>query len=259
MQDPLSRPFFPEQALCKALFLSPCLSLFLLVFVLASDALAHRVNVFAWVDGTALRIECGFGGGAKVKNGLVEVRDATSGKVRATTRTSGDGTAAVSITQEMLDAEDGLVVLLDAGEGHRNTWTVSREELAAGGPGNEAGTTVTASPKDSPKDSVKDSANNSRGEFPPASAKETQAPARKNLNADRSSEQAPGQDAGLLLRMGEEELSRLVDERLEAKIAPLRHMLAESVLGGPKLSDIVGGIGWILGLFGVWALTRRRI
>ena len=50
-----------------------------LVFAGASFASAHRVNIFAFVDGDAVQVECGFNRSQKVKQGTVEVFDATTG------------------------------------------------------------------------------------------------------------------------------------------------------------------------------------
>ena len=49
-----------------------------------------------------------------------------------------------------------------------------------------------------------------------------------------------------------------VNEALDAKLAPIKHMLASQFDAGPRLKDIVGGIGWIFGLVGVAAWFRRR-
>ena len=42
-----------------------------LVFAEASFASAHRVNIFAFVDGDAVQVECGFNRSQKVKQGTV--------------------------------------------------------------------------------------------------------------------------------------------------------------------------------------------
>ena len=42
-----------------------------LVFAGASFASAHRVNIFAFVDGDAVQVECGFNRSQKVKQGTV--------------------------------------------------------------------------------------------------------------------------------------------------------------------------------------------
>ena len=55
-----------------------------------------------------------------------------------------------------------------------------------------------------------------------------------------------------------EEVERIVNAALDAKLSPIKHLLAEQVEAGPSLRDIIGGIGWIFGLVGVAAYCRRR-
>lgn len=54
------------------------------------------------------------------------------------------------------------------------------------------------------------------------------------------------------------EIERIVDAALDAKLSPIKRMLAEQAEAGPNLRDIIGGIGWIFGLIGVAAYFRRR-
>lgn len=51
-----------------------------------------------------------------------------------------------------------------------------------------------------------------------------------------------------------EDVRRIVD----AALAPLRRELAARNAAGPNLRDIIGGLGWILGLAGIAAYFRRR-
>ncbi len=237
MHIPFPHLFAIGRASSSKLVLPLLLALFTLC--LSANAHAHRVNVFAFVDADTIRVEASFGGGTRVKNGLVEVKDAATGAVYASTRTAEDGTAAVEISQKMREAKEGLHVLLNAGEGHQNTWPISREELGAGPTGASAPAPSTPS-----ADAV------------PASGSAT--PAANTAQTNEAGAPHAEKSALALEMLSEEELARIIDARLEEKIAPLRHMLTESVASGPKLSEIVGGIGWLLGLFGVWALARRK-
>ena len=67
-------------------------------------------------------------------------------------------------------------------------------------------------------------------------------------------------------QLGQAELEALVErateraaERaVEKKLAPLRQMLERQAGDGPRMAEIVGGIGYILGLFGVAAFFAAR-
>ncbi|MDE7240729.1 MAG: hypothetical protein K2N62_02420, partial [Desulfovibrio sp.] len=74
-------------------FLSSVLPLALLLAALTvpTDALAHRVNIFAWVEGENIVVECGFNRAAPVRGGLVTVYDAGDGKELLQGRTNDRG------------------------------------------------------------------------------------------------------------------------------------------------------------------------
>ncbi len=56
----------------------------------------------------------------------------------------------------------------------------------------------------------------------------------------------------------EEQLSRIINESLEKKLAPIRQQLAEAAEQKPDLKDILGGIGYILGLAGIAAYMKSK-
>ena len=49
-----------------------------------------------------------------------------------------------------------------------------------------------------------------------------------------------------------------MDAALERHLAPLRRDLAAGSEAGPGLRDIVGGLGWIMGLVGAGLYFSRR-
>lgn len=54
----------------------------------------------------------------------------------------------------------------------------------------------------------------------------------------------------------EQDLTQIFDQVLEEKLAPIRRSLAENREKGPSLQDILGGIGYILGLAGIAAYMK---
>ena len=75
-----------------------------LVFAGASFASAHRVNIFAFVDGDAVQVECGFNRSQKVKQGTVEVFDATTGARLLQGTTDDNGVFRFPVTAELREA-----------------------------------------------------------------------------------------------------------------------------------------------------------
>lgn len=96
-------------------------------------ASAHRVNIFAFVDGDAVQVECGFNRSQKVKQGTVEVFDATTGARLLQGTTDDNGVFRFPVTAELREAGHDLNIRIIAGEGHQNDWTVAADELASSG------------------------------------------------------------------------------------------------------------------------------
>ena len=57
---------------------------------------------------------------------------------------------------------------------------------------------------------------------------------------------------------GNEELKRMVQELLAEELAPIRRSLAKAEDRTPDIHDIMGGIGYLLGLAGLIAWLKNR-
>ena len=195
-----------------------------LVFAGASFASAHRVNIFAFVDGDAVQVECGFNRSQKVKQGTVEVFDATTGARVLQGTTDDNGVFRFPVTAELREAGHDLNLRIIAGEGHQNQWKLSKEDFSLGADSKTAVSTV------------KLEILNKEAETNTASPKIY---SQEELDA--------------ALKTAREQTEMQV-------IAPLRKQLAEAQQ--PKITwrDIVGGLGWCLGLGGLfaWISTRRQ-
>ncbi len=186
----------------------------------AGSAQAHRVNVFAYVEGGMVKVECGFSKSNPVKAGELSIQDAASGAVYLTGRTDDNGLFAFPIPEAALKAGTGLRIVLKAGEGHQNEWTVPAELLR------ESSSAPVRAPA------------------PPVPVEPG--------GAEAAAPTATGCDA--------EAMAGIVEQAVERKIAPLRQMLLEHTMQGPGLTEILGGIGYIFGLVGIAAffMSKRR-
>ncbi|MBN1140236.1 MAG: hypothetical protein JXB25_00345 [Deltaproteobacteria bacterium] len=97
----------------------------LLFFALASSAHAHRVMIFAWVEGDTIHTASKFSNGKRVQGGEVVVLD-RQGKVLVTGKSDQQGAFSFP-----LPARDDLRLVLNAGMGHRAEWILAADELAA--------------------------------------------------------------------------------------------------------------------------------
>jgi len=55
-----------------------------------------------------------------------------------------------------------------------------------------------------------------------------------------------------------EKIDTIVAQAVAREIAPLKAMLAHHLDNGPSWQNIIGGIGWIVGLAGIWAIVSCR-
>jgi nickel transport protein len=97
--------------------------------MLSSSALAHKVNVFAWVEGDTVYTESKFSGGKMVKGGRITVLDA-DGTLLLEGVTDDEG--AFSFKAPKIS---DLTIVMEAGTGHKNSWKITAAELGGGAAG----------------------------------------------------------------------------------------------------------------------------
>lgn len=85
-------------------------------------------------------------------------------------------------------------------------------------------------------------------DYAPARPVETAAPAA-------SAQAGSASTAGL----NEQQIRRVIAEEMSKALSPIRQSLAEHLNPEPSLRDILGGLGWLIGLAGMaaWAQSRR--
>jgi len=93
------------------------------------EAEAHRVTVFAWVEGDMVHTQSKFSGGRKAQNAPIQVYD-QQGNLQIEGKTDDQGQFTFKAPGKM-----DLKIVLIAGAGHRAEWSVSADEF---------GDTVTA-------------------------------------------------------------------------------------------------------------------
>jgi nickel transport protein len=190
---------------------------------------AHKVNVFAYVEGDGIRVEGYFSGSAKAKQCRIEVFDAAGNKI-CEGKTDDDGICVFKL-QDLTAGRGDLKFVMHAGTGHLASYTLSSSEI----PGAPSGRSATE-----PKSERQDS----RSVRPETGDKEPSPTARTEL--DHMRDQTP--------------VKQVLEEILETRIRPLEVMLGsqqrlllEQQRKGPSVTEIVGGIGWILGIVGIAA------
>lgn len=202
--------------------------LYLFMFILlttfsSSPALAHKVTIFAWVEGDTVHTQSKFSGGKKAKSAPVTVFD-TEGNRLLEGKTDENGEFSFKIPQK-----SGLKVVLNAAMGHKAEWLIPAEEI----------TTVSV---------LKNSASSSDLKTSPETISGL-------TDVNTAGELLVSTSSGLTKR----EIKDLIDESLDRKLAPVINMLANLQDRGPCITEIFGGIGYIFGMVGIALyFTNRR-
>lgn len=209
----------------EALVLSFCLAF-------GGQAWAHRLSVFAYVEGPVIHVESKFGGGRPCQGCEVLATSAAGGGKLASGLTDAQGRVQFELAEK--PTADTLITIASDG-GHQGAWTLAASEFAQfeAKPGPKAAPAATPAPVAAPTAS-------------PAAEPAAQTP----TPAAQAQPCPPALDEALL--------RKLLSEELEKKIAPMRAMLLDSKLAGPSMVEIAGGIGYIFGLAGLAVLLKSR-
>lgn len=193
-------------------FMISILCVCLCLFFCVVPAFAHKVTIFAWVEGDTVHTQSKFSGGKRAKNSTVVVYD-MDGNQLLEGKTDENGEFSFKVPKKT-----GLKVALKASMGHLAEWTIPAEEITG-----VADASVSGAPEVGTDSDLQEAA--------------------------PLTEQRESQPTGVGL--SREEVQALIDASLDRKLTPVLNMLADAVDPGPRLSDVIGGIGYIFGLVGV--------
>lgn len=196
--------------------LSCCAIAFFLILT-ALPARAHKVNIFAFVQGDTIHTESGYSKSRRVRHGTVEVRNAADNALLLSGTTDVNGSFSFPIPREAKAAGMDILLVLLAGQGHRSEWVVKSTEY---GSGERNAGVPSVTPSVSSSDDMSSSAGN-----------------------------LEGMDA-----LVEKAVRKAVSEELGV----LRKMLAEMHSGEPGMREIIGGLGYFVGIIGIVAYVRSR-
>ncbi len=165
---------------------------------------AHKVSVYAWVEGDRVFTESFLSSGNRAAHSQIEVFD-QHGKKLLTGRTDDQGMFSFKVPQK-----SDLKIVLRAPAGHRAEFNLKA------------------------------------GDIP--------------LEVDRPGEGQAEKDPSIVgvPCIGEEEIQAIVEKVLDEKLGPLQKRLAAYEKRGPRITEIFGGIGYIIGLMGVALYFSHR-
>ena len=89
----------------------------------AGTALAHKVNIFAYVDNGVVYTESYFPDGRAVENGAIEVHDSQGNKLLEGV-SDKEGFFSFKVPKK-----DDLTIFINASMGHKNNFILKKEEI----------------------------------------------------------------------------------------------------------------------------------
>lgn len=205
--------------------LARCVLAFAMLFAAAGPAAAHKLKVFATVEGGTISGYAFFVGGGRPHGAHVAFRN-TAGRDLSSARTDADGAFAFTPARP-----EDITVVVDAGDGHSAETRITAERLAP-----------LALPQEVPaQEALAD----------PAALAAASAARQTAERPTTAATAQPGCDLALIARLVDVAVARQIRPLLEAQEA------AQDKL---RFNDIAGGIGMIVGLAGaaLWASARRK-
>jgi len=198
----------------------------ILILMLASTAHAHKLSVFAFVKGQKIAGEAYFMDGAPCKNCRLEATDAATGEILHEDATDANGKFSFDIP-----GMSAINVVVDSEGGHRGEYIVTDDEIR--------GASVSSSVQS-------DMATEKAPEQRPPLSSET------GISAG-----TPKQPQECIVP-NSTNIEAIVESAVDRKIGHIENMLIEmrKESSRPGITEILGGIGYIIGLVGLAAYLK---
>lgn len=178
----------------------------ILLFVFAPPVSAHKVHIFAYVDGDLIQTESRFNGDRPAQNCTVKAQALTGNDVVASGTTDEQGLFAFPLPSPAVDMD----IIISCGDGHRGSWRLEVQDFSS------------------------------------------------EINQAPHVHSAPEQASAPTYNTDNDLLRKLIAEEVEKKLGPLRRDIARLAERKTSLPDILGGIGYLLGLAGLAAYLQNR-
>jgi nickel transport protein len=195
----------------------------LVLCAFTTPARAHRVLVFAYAEGDTIFTESKFVPNDPVRQGKVLVLDAKTGQQLLAGQTDDQGKFSFKIPAQAASQKMDLKIVIEAAMGHRGEWLLKAASYLAG------------------------------AQTGPASA-----PAPAAATPGPAASATPAAPVAKAASLDQQALEVALNKALERQLAPINEKLTDLTIHRTSLTDILGGIGYILGFFGLWAYFQSK-
>jgi len=185
--------------------------IFLIIIMINISAFAHKVNIFAYVEGDKVYTESYFNDGKKCIDSKIEAFDKQGNKLLEGL-TDKEGTFSFEVPAEgVIDGD--LKLVLTASMGHRAEYIIRADELG-----------------------------------------DIKGLMEENIEEPVSAVYTETSSIDL------KEIQSIIEDTLDEKLKPIMREIKKSQEDKISLTEIIGGIGYIIGIFGIIAyfLSRKR-
>jgi len=183
--------------------------IFLIIIMMDVSTFAHKVNIFAYLEGDKVYTESYFNDGKKCIDSKIEVFD-NRGNMLLESLTDEEGMFSFEIPSENVIDGD-LKVVLTASMGHRAEYTISADEL---------GDTV--------------------------------------VSIEEKLEEPISVASPETILVDLKEIQLIIEDTLDEKLKPIMIEIKKSQEDRISPTEIIGGIGYIIGIFGIIAYFLSR-
>ncbi|GBE06466.1 hypothetical protein BMS3Abin10_02116 [bacterium BMS3Abin10] len=194
--------------------------LLLSIYLLPTIAYAHKVSIYAYAEDGMVFSEGYFADGTRSRNSLIEVIDTKTGKKLLEGKTDNDGKFSFKIPKAT-----SLKLILHASMGHQNDYTLDEEEVRE----------AIGVSKAEDREQITESS-------PRLSEPTSPLPATSEVSSS--------------------EIEAIVGKAIDSKLQPVIRILLKLQENSekPGITEILGGIGYIMGLMGIvmYFKSRRR-
>lgn len=207
------------------------------ILILPGRAFSHRVNIYAWVEGNRVFTESYSSDGKLLKNAGIKIY--TSDKsllLEGKTNNLGEFSFEVDRPQDLL-------IVLDLGDGHRAEYKISKNDFS----GFESSLNAV------PESTSAGNKSSGRGMGEKGSISGSSSPEKSQYT------EALNQNEGLLqaTSIDEQALRKIVRDEIQKELRGVYQALGRIEQKRTSVSDVLGGIGYIVGLFGLYMAFKK--